>query len=130
MAGRKQCSRDRTRPLTHGPPQQTPPFEIHDLAGILRAAAAQNGASQRVADRGMLSRLIKPARSYLSCAWIDNLVVFVVLLSTDLRDIAIRERLGIVRANFSLHTPECPREVCSHKPQLQAVREWQGSIDT
>ena len=82
----KQSSRDRTRPLTHGPPQQTPPFEIHDLAGILRAAAAENGASQRVADRGMLSRLIKPARSYLSCAWIDNLVVFVVLLSTDLRD--------------------------------------------
>ena len=78
MAGRKQCSRDHTRPLTHGSPQQTPPFEIHDLAGILRAAAAENGGSQRVADRGMLSRLIKPARSYLlSCAWIDNLVVFV-----------------------------------------------------
>ena len=86
MAGRKQCSRDRTRPLTHGPPQQTPPFEIHDLAGILRATEAEVGASQQVADRGMLSRLIKPARSYLSCAWIDDLVVFVVLLSIDLRD--------------------------------------------
>ena len=86
MARRKHSIRDRTRPLTHGPPQQTPPFEIHDLAGILRATEAEVGASQQVADRGMLSRLIKPARSYLSCAWIDNLVVFVVLLSTDLRD--------------------------------------------
>ena len=86
MAGRKQCSRDCTRPLTHGPPQQTPLFEIHDLAGILRAAAAEIGAPRRVTDRGMPSQLIKPVRSYLSCAWIDLVVGFVVLLSTDLRD--------------------------------------------
>ena len=86
MARQKHSSRDRTRPLTHSLPQQTPTIECHDLAGIFRATEAEVGAPRRVADFGMLALLLKPARSYLSCAWIDDLVVFVVLLSTELRD--------------------------------------------
>ena len=52
----------------------------------------------------MLALLLKPDRSYLSCAWIDNLVVFVVLLSTDLRDMNIshgEKRLGRSRSRWS-----------------------------
>ena len=86
MAGREQCSRERTRPLAHGPPQQTPPFEIHDLAGILRAAAAEVGAPRRVTDFGMLALLLKPARSFLSCACSDILVPDRVQVFTDERD--------------------------------------------
>ena len=98
---RNTLGRDRTRPLTHGPPQQTPPFEIHDLAGILRAAAAENAAPRRVADFGMLALLLKPARSFLSCACSDILVSFVVQVFTDLRDINIshgEKRLGRSRS--------------------------------
>ena len=82
----RHSSRDGTRPLTHGAPQQTPPFEIHDLAGNLRAAAAQVGAPRRVADFGMLALLLKPARSFLSCACSDILVGDRVQVFTDERD--------------------------------------------
>ena len=87
MAGRNQCSRARTRPLTHGPPQHTPPFETHDLAGILRATEAEVGAPRQVPDFGMLAWLLKPDRSYLSCAWIDILVCDLVQVSTDICDV-------------------------------------------
>ena len=97
MAGRKQCRRARTRPLTHGPPQQTPTIECHDLAGNLRAAAAQVGAPRRVADFGMLALLLKPARSFLSYACSDILVCDLRQVFTDLRDMNTflgQKRLG------------------------------------
>ena len=97
MAGRKQCSRDCTRPLTHGPPQQTPPFEIHDLAGILRTAAAENAAPRRVTDFGMLALLLKPDPSFLSYACSELVVADVVHIFTHLRDMNTlqgQKRLG------------------------------------
>ena len=82
----KHSSRDRTRPLTHSLPQQTPTIECHDLAGIFRAAAAQVGAPRRVTDFGMLALLLKPARPFLSYACSDILVADRVQVFTDERD--------------------------------------------
>ena len=82
----KHSSRDRTRPLTHSLPQQTPTIECHDLAGIFRAAAAQVGAPRRVPDFCMLALLLKPARSFLSCACSDILVSYRVQVFTDMRN--------------------------------------------
>ena len=97
----KHSNRDRTRPLTHSLPQQTPTIECHDLAGILRAAAAENAALRRVTDFGMLALLLKPARSFLSYACSELVVSFVCARITDLRDMNIshgEKRLGRSRS--------------------------------
>ena len=69
--------------LTHGPPQQTPPFESHDLAGILRATEAEVGAPRRVTDFGMLALLLNPDPSFLSYACSELVVSDVVQVFTE-----------------------------------------------
>ena len=86
MAGREPSQMVRTRPLTHGAPHPTPLFETDDLAEVGRDAAAENGAPRRVTDFGMLALLLKPARSFLSCACSDILVGDRAQVFTDERD--------------------------------------------